>query len=145
MSCDVSTSLLCKNIFWSLEILSSTPSFQMWSGGQFCTTTYLNILLKILPSVWGCQWMFIIQLHAKTQCCSLKLLSESTSFSFWSSLVICTTTLVYFALVPLSFFLLIVLPTKPLSLGEWTHWSIFGPCNDALYFLSRIGFLKNLH
>ena len=132
MSCEVSTSLLCKNIFWSLEILKSTSIFQIWSSRYFCTTTYLNILLKILPSVWRCQWMLIIQLHAKTQCCSLKNSSESTSSSFWSSLVICTATLFYFALVPMSFFLLIVLPTKPLSPGDWTHWSIFGACNDSL-------------
>ena len=64
--------------------------------------------------------MHIIKLYAKNQCCSLKNLSESTSFSFWSSLVICTATLVYFALVPLSFFLLVALPAKPLSPGEWT-------------------------
>ena len=145
MSCDVSTSLLCKNIFWSLEILSSTPKFQIWSSRYFCTTTYLNISLKILPSVWRYQQMHMIQLHAKTHECSLKNLSKSSSFALWTRLAFSTSTLIYFALVPLSFFLLIVLPTKPLCLGEWTHWSIFGPCNDALYFLSRIGFLKNLH
>ena len=43
MSCDVLKSLLCKNIFHSLDILSSTPSFQIWSREQFCTTTPLNI------------------------------------------------------------------------------------------------------
>ena len=96
MSCEVPTSLFCKNIFWLLEILSSTSIFQIWSSRYFCTTTYLNIFLKILPSVWGCQEMHIIQLHAKTQWCSLKNLSESTSFSFWSSLVICTATLFLF-------------------------------------------------
>ena len=104
MSCEVSPSLLCKNIFWSLEILSSTSIFQIWSSRHFCTTTHLNISLKILPSVWRCQWMHTIHLHAKTQCCSLKNLSESFSFPFWPSLVICTTTPFYFALVPLSFF-----------------------------------------
>ena len=67
MSCDVSTSLLCKNIFWPLEILSSTPTFPIWSSRHFCTATYLNISLKILPSVWGCQEMHIMQLHAKAQ------------------------------------------------------------------------------
>ena len=145
MSCDVSTSLLCKNTFWPLEILSSTPTFPIWSSGHFCTTTRLNISLKILPSVWRCQQMHIIQLHAKTQCCSLKNLSESSSFPFWSSLVICTATPFYFALIPLSFFLPIVLPTKLLSPGDWTHWSIFSACNDSLQFLPKTGFLKNLH
>ena len=145
MSCDVSTSLLCKNIFWSLEILSSTPNFQIWSSRYFCTTTYLNIPLKILPSVWRCQQMHIIQLYAKTHECSLKNLSKSSSFALWSSLAFSTATLIYFALVPMSFFLLVVLPTKPLSPGEWTHWSIFGSCNYSLQFLPRFGFLKNLH
>ena len=32
---------------------------------------------------------------SKTQCCSLKNLSGSTSFAFWSNLVICTATLFF--------------------------------------------------
>ena len=71
--------------------------------------------------------MHIIQLYAKTYECSLKNLSKTTSFTLWSRLAFSTATLIYFALVPMSFFLLIVLPTKPLSPGEWTHRSIFGP------------------
>ena len=145
MSCDVSTSLFCKNIFWSLEILSSTSTFQIWSSRYFCTTTYLNIPLKILPSVWRCQQMHMIQLHAKTHWCSLKNLSESTSFSFWSSLVICTATLIYFALVPMISFLLVVLSTKPLSPGDWTHWRILSACNEPFFFLSRTVVLQILH
>ena len=69
MSCDVSTSLLCKNIFWPLEILSSTPIFPIWSSRHFCTATHLNISSKILPSVWRWQWMHTIHLQAKTQWC----------------------------------------------------------------------------
>ena len=145
MSCDVSTSLLCKNIFWPLEIFSSTSTFQIWSSRYFCTTTHLNISLKILPSVWRCQLMHIIQLYAKTHWCSLKNLSESTSFSFWSSLVICTATLNYLALVTLSFFLLVALPSKPLSPGEWTHWRFLSACNKPFFFLSKTGVLQNLH
>ena len=145
MSCEVSPSLLCKNIFWSLEILSSTSIFSNLVQQVFCTTTYLNILLKILPSVWRCQWMHTIHLQAKTQCCSLKNLSESSSFPCWSSLVICTATPFYFALIPLSFFLPIVLPTKLLNPGDWTHWHIFGACNDSLQFLPKTCFLKFLH
>ncbi len=137
MSCDGSTSLLCKNTFWPLEILSSTPTFPIWSSRHFCTTTHLNISLKILPSVWRCQWMLIIQLQAKTQCCSLKNLSESSPSSFCSSLVICTATLFYFALVPLSFFLLVALAAKPFSPGEWTHWRILSAWNRAFFFLSK--------
>ena len=145
MSCDGSTSLLCKDTSWPLEILSSTPTFPIWSSRHFCTATHLIILLKILPSVWRCQWMHTIHLQAKTQCCSLKNLSESSSFPFWSSLVIRTATPFHFALIPLSFFLPIVLSTKLLSPGVWTHWSIFGACNDSLQFLPKSGFLKSLH
>ena len=145
MSCDVSTSLLRKNIFWLLEILSATSTFQIWSSRYFCTTTYLNIPLKILPSVWRCQQMHMIQLYAKTHVYSLKDLSKPSSFTLWPSLAFSTATLIYFALVPMSFFLLVVLPTKPLSPREWTHWSIFGACNDSLQFLPKSGFLKILH
>ena len=145
MSCDVSTSLLCKNTFWPLEILSSTPTFPIWSSRHFCTTTRLNISLKILPSVWRCQQIHIIQFYAKTHWCSLKNLSKSSSFALWSSWVFSTATLFCIARVPLRSFLLIVHPAKPLRPGEWTHWNTFGPCNNSLYFLSRFGFLKNLH
>ena len=145
MSCDVSTSLLCKNTFWPLEILSSTPTFPIWSSRHFCTTTHLNISLKILPSVWRCQWMHTIQLYAKTQWCSLKNLSKTTSFSFWSSLVIWTATLFYFALVTLSFFLLVALPTKLLSPGDWAHWRLWSACFKPFFFLSNTGVLQSLH
>ena len=77
---------------WPLEVLSSTPTFPIWSSRHFCTTTHLNISLKILPSVWRCQWMPTIQLYGKTQWCSLKNLSESSSFPFWSNLRFCTVT-----------------------------------------------------
>jgi hypothetical protein len=60
-------------------------------------------------------------------------------------LVFCTATIFYLALVALGFFLLEVHPTKPLSPGDWTHWNIFDTCNNGIYFLSRSGFLKNLH
>ena len=145
MSCDGSKSLLCKNTFWPLEILSSTPTFPIWSSRHFCTTTHLNISLKILPSVWRYHVVHTIQLYAKTQWCSLKNLSESTTFAFWSNLVICTATLFYFALVTLSFFLLVALPSKPLSPGEWTHWRFLSACNKPFFFLSKTGVLQNLH
>ena len=56
-----------------------------------------------------------------------------------------TATLIYFALVPMSFFLLVALPTKPLSPGEWTHWRILSACNETFFFLSKTGVLQNLH
>ena len=89
--------------------------------------------------------MHIIQLYAKTHWCSLKNLSKSSSSSFGSSLVFCTATMFYLAILPLIFLLLIDQPTKPLSPGDWTHWSIFGPCNNALHFVSRTEDLQNLH
>ena len=128
-----------------MEILSPTPTFPIWSSRHFCTTTHLNISLKILPSVWRCQWMHTIHLQAKTQYCSLKYLSESSSFPFWSSLVICTATQFYFALVPLSFFLPIVLPTLLLSPGDWAHWRFWNACSKPFFFLPKTGVLQNLH
>ena len=145
MSCDVPTSLLCKNIFWPLEILGSTPTFPIWSSRHFCTTTHLNILQKIIPSVLRCQWMYTIHLQAKTQWCSLKNLSGSASFTFWSNLMICTATLSFFTLVTLSFFLLVALPTKLLSPGDWAHWRFWNACSKPFFFLPKTGVLQNLH
>ena len=145
MSCDVSKSLLCKNIFHSLHILSSTPNFQIWSSGQFCTIAYLNISLKPPPKLWDVSGSMQSNFMQKPSDVLWKKLSESTSFSFWSSLVFSTATLVIFALVTLCFHLLVVNPTKRLSLGACTHWDIFGSCNDAIYPLSRIEVLQNLH
>ena len=116
-------------VIGDFELYINLSNLVQW---VFCTSTYLNIVLKILPSVWRCQWMLIMQPHAKTHECSLKNLSKSSSFALWSSLAFSTTTLIYFALVPMSFFLLVVLPTKPLSPGEWTHWSIFGSWDNNL-------------
>ena len=65
MSCDVFKTLLCKNIFHSLNILSSTPSFQIWSSGQFCTTIYLNISLKLLPKFWDVNRSILINFLQK--------------------------------------------------------------------------------
>ena len=75
----------------------------------------------------------------------MKNLSESTSFSFWSSLVICTATLFYFTLVPMSLFQLVALPSKPLSPEEWTHWRFVSACNKPFFFLSKTGVLQSLH
>ena len=145
MSCDGPTSLLYKNTFWPLEILSSSPTFRIRFSRHFCTTTHLNISLKILPSVWRWQWMHTIHLLAKTQWCSLENLSESPSFAFWSNWVVCTATLFYFALVTLSFFLLVALPTKLLSPGDWAHWGFWSACSKPLFFLPKTGVLQNLH
>ena len=66
--------------------------------------------------------MHTIHIQAKTQGCSLENLSGSASFAFWSNLMICTATIFFLALMTLSFFLLVALPTKLLSPGDWAHW-----------------------
>ena len=71
-------------------------------------------------------------------------LRESSSSSFCFILVICTATLFYFALVPMSFFLLVDHPAKPLSPGEWTHWRILSSCNKSFFFLSKTESLQKL-
>ena len=104
-----------KMSFSHLEILSSTSTFQTWSSRYFCTTNYLNISLKILPSVWRCQQMHIIQLYAKTHECSLKNLSKSSSSALWSSLAFSTVTLFLFALLPMILFPTYSPPCKTLK------------------------------
>ena len=144
MSCEVPTSLLCKNIFWLLE-------FELYINfSNLVQQVFLHYnLFKYFSKNSSKCLVMPGDAYNSTSCKNpvmfFENLSESTSSSFWSNLVICTATPFYFALVPLSFFLLIVLPTKPLSPGDWTHWSIFGACNDSLQFLPKTGFLKNLH
>ena len=86
-----------------------------------------------------------MQLYAKTLLCSLKNLSESTSFTFWSSLTFSTASLLNFALVTMSFLLLVVHHRKPLSPGEWTHWRVLNACKHAFFFLTKTVDLQNLH
>ena len=104
MSGGVFKSLLCKNICCSLEILSSTTSFQIWSSGQFCTTTYLNVYLKLPPKLWDVNRSILFNFMQKDQLCPLKNLSESTSFSFWSNLMFCTATIFLLAPLPMILF-----------------------------------------
>ena len=66
--------------------------------------------------------MHIIHFYAKTHECSLQDLSKSSSFALWSRLAFSTATLIYLALVPMSFFLLVEsLPPVPsmTPLGLW--------------------------
>ena len=145
MTCDVPRSLLCKNT------LQSFGDFELYTKFsnlvQFALLHYnlFKYSFRTYTKIRGCQQEDIIQLYAKTHECSLKNLSKSSSFALWSSLAFSTTTLFYFTLVPMIFLLLINHPTKPLSPGDWTHWSIFSPCNNSLQFLPKIGFLKILH
>ena len=95
--------------------------------------------------IMGYQQQLAIQLYAKTQWCSLDNLSASTYYSFWTRLVFSTATPSFLAQVTLCFLMLVVNPAKPLSPGACTLWNIFGPCNDAIYSLSRSVVLKNMH
>ena len=141
----------CSHITFMQDLFQSFGNFELYpkfSNLVQFVKLHCNLFkyfFKTSTKIGGCQQQCIIQLYAKTHWCSLKNLSKSSSSSFWSSLVFCTATIFYLALVALGFVLLEVHSTKPLSPGDWTHWSIFGPCNNALYFLSRFGFLKNLH
>ena len=87
----------------------------------------------------------MIQLYAKTQWCYLKVLSESTSSSFWSNMMVCKATIFLLALWPLIFLMLVVHLAKPLSPGEWTDWMTLSACNHAFFFLSKTEVLQNLH
>ena len=145
MSCDVFKTLLCKNIFDYMDILSSTPSFQIWSKGQFCTTTYLNISLKLLPKFWDVNRSILINFLQKPSDVLWKnwvyqplLHSGPTG---WIVLQL------YFNLLLLLWFLflLVALPARTLSPRGWTHWSNSSTCNHALFFLSRTELLQNLH
>ena len=145
MSCDVFKTLLCKNIFHSLDILSSTPSFQIWSSGQFCTTTYLNISLKLLPKFWDVNRSILINFLQKPSDVLWKIWVNHPHLhsgpTWWIVLQL------YFDLLLLLWFLflLVALPAKTLSPRGWTHWSNSSSCNHALFFLSKSEDLQNLH
>ena len=74
-----------------------------------------------------------------------KIWVNQPHFPFWSSLVISTATLFIFAPMILCFLLLVDSPTKPLNPGACTYWIIFSSWNNAIYLLSRIVVLQNLH
>ena len=142
MSCDACTSLLCKNTFWPLEILSSTPTFPIWSSRHFCTTTHLNISSKILPSVWRCQWIHTIHLHAKKPVMFFEKFEWITLFCILVQFGDLYCNLILFCSSNLE---LVALPSKPLSPGEWTHWRFLSACNKPFFFLSKTGVLQILH
>ena len=51
MTYDVPKSLLCKNILWSFGDFELYPKFSNLDQLLFCTTTYLNISLKLPPKL----------------------------------------------------------------------------------------------
>ena len=145
MSCDVSKPLLCKNIFHLLDILSSTQGFQIWSSGQFCTTTYLNVSLKLLPKFWDVSRSILFHFMQKPSDVLWKYWVNQPHFHsgpiWWFVLQL------YFNLLLLLWFLflLVALPARTLSPTGWTHWRNYSTCNHALFFLSKTELLQNLH
>ena len=145
MSCDVFKSILCKNIFHSLIILSPTLNFSSLVQSAFCTTTYLYIHLKLLPKLrevsrsllslfvqktnyvlWKI-WVNQLHLHSGPTCWFVQQPCFCLLFSPWS------------------FLLLVALPSKALSPGEWTHWRFLSACYKPFFFLSKTVVLQNLH
>ena len=137
--------LLCKNIFHYLDILSSTPSFQIWSRGQFCTTTYLNISLKLIPKLREVSRSLLFHFVQKPIYDLSKIWVKQPHLhsgpTWWF------VQQPYFCLLfsPRFFSLLVVLHAKLLSPGACNHWHIFGSWNNAIHILSRFEVLQNLH
>ena len=145
MSCDVSKSLLCKEIFISFNILSSIPNFQIWSSGHFYTTTYLNISLKLPPKFWDVNMSMLINFLQKPSVVPWKIWVNQPLFHSGSTWWFVQQLYFKLLLCPWFFYLLVVLHTKPLRPGACMHWIIFGSWSDAICLLSRIEFLQNLH
>ena len=145
MTYDLPKSLLCKNIFCSLEILSSTPIFQIWSNGQFCNTTHLNISFYPPPKYWDVHRSILFNFMQKPIYVLWKIWVNHPLFH--SSPTWWFVQQPYFCLLfcPLFLLLLIDHPTKPLSPGACTHWIIFSSWNDTLHSLPRSVVLQNLH
>ena len=145
MSGDVSTSLLCKDIFWPLEILGSTPSFQIWSSGQFCTTTYLNISLKLPPKLWDVNRSILFNFMQKSSYVLWKIWVNQPHFhsgpTWWFVLQPYFNLLLY----PWFYFLLIDHPAKPLSPRDQPHRHVLSWPDCPFPFLSRFEFHQNLH
>ena len=136
MSCDVFKSLLCKNIFYSCNILSSASIFLLWSRVQFCTTTLLNISFWPPPKLWDVGSSIWFNLMQKPSDVIWKFwvkqphLHSGPTWWFVQQPYSCLLFSSWF------FFLLVVHPY---------HWFILGSWNNAFFFLSRIEVLQNLH
>ena len=141
----------CFHITFMQNYLLAIGDFELYTNFSnlvqqvFLHCNPFKYFFKNSSSVWRWQWMHTIHLQAKTQWCSLENLSGSTSFAFWSNLVICTATIFFLALMTLSFLLLEALPTKLLSPGDWAHWGFWSACSKPLFFLPKTGVLQNLH
>ena len=144
MSCDVFKSLLCKNIFYSCNILSSTSIFLLWSRVQFCTTTHLNISFWPPPKLWDVSSSIWFNFMQKPSDVLWKIWVNHPLFYSGPTWRFVQQLLLKLLFYPWFLLLHIVLPAKPLSPGACTHWIIFGSWKDAMYSLSRIEVLQNL-
>ena len=145
MSGDVFKSLLCKNIFHSLNVLSPTLNFSSLVQSAFCTTTYLNISLKLPPKLGDVVRSILFNFMQKPTGVLWKLWAKRPlllSGPVWYFLLQPYSNLPFY---PWFFFLLIDHSTKPLSPGEWTHWRILNACKHALFLVPRTEVLQNLH
>ena len=71
------------------------PYTQFFFSGPECILHYnlFKYFFKTSTKIKGGQYEPIVSLCAKTYLCSLKNLSESTSSSFWTNLMVCTSTM----------------------------------------------------
>ena len=145
ISCDVSKSLLCNNIFNTLHILSSSFNFLLWSREQFYTTTYLNISLKLLPKLGEVSRSLLFHFVQKPIYVLWKIWVNQPHLHSGPTGWFVQQPCFYLLFNPWLFLLLVVSHVKPLSPGACTFWIIFGSWNNAIYFLSRNVVLQNLH
>ena len=145
MSCDVFKSLLCKNIFPSWNSLSTTLNFSSLVQSAFCTTTYLNIHLKLLPKLREVSRSLLFLFVQKSNYVLWKIWVNQRLLLSGPAWWFVLQPYLDLPFYPWFFFLLLDHPTKPLSPGEWTHWRILSACNQAIFFLSKTEDLQNLH
>ena len=129
MSCDVFKSLLCKNIFHSWNILSPTLV-----QSAFCTTTYLNISLKLIPKLREVSWSLLFHFVQKPIYVLWKIWVNQPHLHSGPTWWFVQQPCFYLLFNPWSFLLLIVPHVKPLSPGACTFWIILQWIN----FLDRL-------
>ena len=138
MSCDVFKSLLCKNIFHSWNILSPALNFSSLVQSTFCTTTYLNISLKLLPKLREVSRSLLFHFVQKPIYVLWKIWVNQPHLHSGPTGWFVQQPYFCFLFNPWLFLLLVVPHVKPLSPGACTFWIIFGAWNNVIYFQSRI-------
>ena len=145
MSCDVFKSLLCKNIFHSWNILSSTLNFSSLVQSAFYTATYLNISLKLLQKLREVSRSLLFHFVQKPIYVLWKIWVNQPHLHSGPTWWFVQQPCFYLLFNPWLFLLLVVPHVKPLSPGACTFWIIIGSWNNVIYFLSRIEILLKLH